>query len=359
MYGNKKRSLILLAVFAAIAASLFLTSAVIVKSSPFHSRTVLLSVNGRDISAEEFTWHLNLNRALVADDFRQTYGAEYSDEFWTTRYSGSGETPLEKLVAETKIQLVRQQIEQQLAQRAGLAVSSSFGEFLQGMDAENARRSKAAASNEVVYGPVHLEAQAYYSYYMSNLENATIEAMLRNKMIALTEERLMQEYEVNRASKYTFRGAIQLEWASLPYGAGTEYKDKQSAAARMKLMQDAVSKGASFRQAAEELGLSVGEAQVTNASRRTAMLENPLILQTAEQLIQGQTSGMIEENGAVHLLHCTGAGEDIVQPFAQVRDQIALQLAQKEFQTAIEQGVNEAAIAWNHSLAMRLAYKVK
>lgn len=355
MIGNKKRLFTLIAVFAGIAASLLLTRAVIVKGSS--SQTVLLSVNSREISAEEFSWHLNLNRALVADYFRQTYGVEYSDEFWTTPYSG--ETPLQKLVDETKTQLIRQQIEQQLAQRAGLAVSSSFEEFLQGMDDENARRSKAAASNEVVYGPVHLEAQAYYSYYMSNLENATIEAMIRNQMIALTEEQLVQEYERNKAAKYTFRGAIHLEWATLSYGSGTEYKDKQSAVERMKLLQDAVSKGAVFRQKAEELGLNIAEAQVTNASRRTAMLESPFILQTAEQLSQGQISGIIEENGAVHLLHCTGVGEDIVQPFEQVKDQIALQLAQKELQSTIEREIDEAAIEWNNSLATRLAYKVR
>jgi parvulin-like peptidyl-prolyl isomerase len=353
MVGSKKRFLTIIGVFAGIAASLLLTGAMIVKSSSSH--TVLLSVNNREISAEEFSWHLNLNRALVADYFKQTYGVEYSDEFWTTWYSG--ETPLQKLVDETKAQLIRQLIEQQLSQQAGLAVNSSFEEFLQGMDDENARRSKAAGNNEVVYGPIHLEAQAYYSYYMSNLENTTIEAMIRNQMIALTEEQLMQEYERNKAEKYTSRGAIHLEWATLSYGSGTEYKDKQSAVERMKLLKTAVSAGADFNQVAEELGVNIGEAQITNASRRTAMLENPLILKTAEQLSQGQISGIIEENGAVHLLHCNSVGEDIVQSFEQVEDQIALQLAQKEFRSTIEQKIDEAVIKWNNSLAMRLAYE--
>ncbi|MDQ0091317.1 parvulin-like peptidyl-prolyl isomerase [Paenibacillus anaericanus] len=338
--------------FAGVTVGLLLIGAITVKSS---SNSVLLSVNGQETSSEEFRWHLNLNRALVADYFKQTYGAEYSDEFWTTPYSG--ETPLQKLVDEAKAQILRKQIEQQQAEQVEVASNISFEEFLNGMDTENARRIKAAANNEVVYGPIHLETQAYYSYYMSNLENAIMDAMIDNGMIVLSEEVLKTEYERNKVTKFTLPGEIDLEWATLSYGPESEYKDKQDAMERIKLLKVAVANGAGFREKAKELGVSLGEARITNASRRTAALDNPLILQTAEQLSSGQTSGIIEENEAVHLLHCTSVGEDTYQPFERVKDHLTLQLAQEAFRSTIERKLNEAVIKWNNSIAMSLAYK--
>lgn len=56
----------------------------------------LLIVNGQETSTAEFNWHLQLNRALTADYFMQTYHAGYSEDFWLTDYSG--EIPLQRWI---------------------------------------------------------------------------------------------------------------------------------------------------------------------------------------------------------------------------------------------------------------------
>lgn len=215
---------------------------------------------------------------------------------------------------DAQTQLLTKQAELQLAEEAGVIPDISFEAFLIGMERENIRRSQAAVNKEVVYGPKQLDAQAYYSYYMSNLEDATIDAMRRNGSIVITAEQERLEYEANLAAKYSKQGTTRVEWVTLPYGPESEYKDQSGAMDRMKELLAAVTAGrestgteltgTTLREQAEELGVYTRELTVTSTSRRTAALENPLVLLAAEQLAQGQVSSLIVENGAVHLLYC-------------------------------------------------------
>ncbi|MEK4516157.1 hypothetical protein NSS64_12820 [Paenibacillus sp. FSL H8-0122] len=323
----------------------------------------LLIVNGQETSTAEFNWHLQLNRALTADYFMQTYHAGYSEDFWLTDYSG--EIPLQRWIRDAQTQLLTKQAELQLAEEAGVIPDISFEAFLIGMERENIRRSQAAVNKEVVYGPKQLDAQAYYSYYMSNLEDATIDAMRRNGSIVITAEQERLEYEANLAAKYSKQGTTRVEWVTLPYGPESEYKDQSGAMDRMKELLAAVTAGrestgteltgTTLREQAEELGVYTRELTVTSTSRRTAALENPLVLLAAEQLAQGQVSSLIVENGAVHLLYCLSEADPEALPFNQVKDRIAQDLAQQKFRALVDHKRSEAVVEWNNQMAEDLA----
>ncbi|BBH22311.1 hypothetical protein Back11_36560 [Paenibacillus baekrokdamisoli] len=314
-----------------------------------------MSVNGQEASADEFSMYLDFKKALVANYFKQTYGANYTEHFWTTEYSDG--TPLQKLMEEAKAQMTRTKIEQQLAQRSGVIKDIGYQSFLNEMEMENSRRSKAAANNEIVYGPISFEVQAYYSYYMSGLENATIDALRNNGIISISEEQLKRDYEINKKSKYAQQGAIDLEWATLPYGSGTAYKDKSDALVKMKQLEKAFANGASFKETAKGLGVDVIDSRITNASRRAAALEIPLALQKAEHLEVGKSSDIFDENEALHIIRCVSIGDMIIQPFDQVKDSIASQLALEKYRDIVERDVKEAAIKWNRQSGTNLMNK--
>ncbi|CAH1057781.1 peptidylprolyl isomerase [Paenibacillus pseudetheri] len=353
---HSKRNRLITILFALIAGSLLLIGAMNVQAP--QAEEPLLTLNEQEVTAAEFNWHLQMNRALTADYFKQTYDADYSEKFWSTDYSG--EKPIHRWIKESQTQLLTKRMELQLAQEAGVVSDISYEGFLKGMEHENQRRSQAAANKEVVYGPLHLEAQAYYSYYMSNLEDATIEAMRSNGGIVISDEQVRLEYEAKQAAKYSRPGAIHLEWASLPFGPETEYKDQQEAMEKMELLRAAattaeIRSDAGIRQQAKELGINVGEVKITSASRRTAALENPKVLLAADQLAPGQISGLFAENAAIHLLYCLSVEDAGVIPFDQVKDAITLHLAQQKFRSMVDDKLSKAVPEWNYPMAERLA----
>jgi hypothetical protein len=351
---HSKRNRLIAILTAIFAGSLLLIGATNVQAP--RAEETLLTFNGQVVTAGEFNWHLQMNRALTADYFKQTYDADYSEKFWFTDYSG--ENPVQRWIKESQTQLLTKRMELQLALEAGVLSDISFEGFLKGMERENQRRSQAAENKEVVYGPLHLEAQAYYSYYMSNLEDATIEAMRSNGGIVISDEQVRLEYEANLAAKYSRPGSIRLEWLSLPFGPETEYKDQQDAMEKMELLRAAataeIGTGSGLRQQAKEFGVTVGEVQITSASRRTAALENPKVLLAADQLLPGRISALFVENGAIHLLYCLSIEDAGVQTFDQVKDAITLHLAQQKFRYMVDDKLSKADVEWNYPMAERL-----
>lgn len=352
---HSKRNRLIAILTALLAGSLLLIGAIKVQAP--QAEEPLLILNGQEVTAAEFSWHLQMNRALTADYFKQTYGADYSEKFWSTDYSG--EQPIQKWMKESQTQLLTKRVELQLAQEAGVVSDISFEGFLKGMEHENQRRSQAAANKEVVYGPLHLDAQAYYSYYMSNLEDATIEAMRSNGVIVISDEQVRLEYEANLVAKYSRPGAIRLEWASLPFGPETDYKDQQDAIEKMELLRAAITEeigsDTGIHQQSKEFGVNVDEVKITSASRRTAALENPKVLLTAEQLAPGQISGLFVENDAIHLLYCLSVEDAGAIPFDQMKDAITLHLAQQKFRSMVDDKLSKAVPEWNYPMAERLA----
>lgn len=341
VFGRKRRLIAVIGLVFALSAALVLIGSA---EGGQQTDSIVMTVNGRKVSSDEFGMYLDFNKAGIVDYFTQAYHAEYSEQFWTTAYGG--ETPLQKLREEAMLQLLSTIIDQQLALKHGV-ISGDIGyqSFVDGMAAENSRRSIAAADNEVVYGPISLDLPAYYSYYMANLHNRTVEAMLQSGAIAVTEEQLARDYEQNKQAKYTLPGDIRLEWASLPYGEGTPYKDASEAYVVMSRLEQAALEGANFTTKAGELGISVADISITNASRRTAALENPALLAQAEQMTEGEVSAGIDENGALHLLHCVAIAEPIIIPYEQAKEASALQLSRDAYSLIVSAEENNAAIA--------------
>ncbi|MFC5404138.1 peptidyl-prolyl cis-trans isomerase [Cohnella soli] len=348
---GKGKSYAILGLLAALTVGFILIGPIHKTSDKNHS-PYPISLNGSEVSEDEFGMYLDFNKALVVNDFKQTYDADYSEQFWTTPYSG--EIPQRKLIDYAKAQLMKTRVVQLLAQKSGVIKEIGYRSFLEKMEAENARRSKAAANNEIVYGPTSFEVLAYYSYYMSNLENATIDAMLKNGTISISEEQAKRDYETNKQSKYAKQGRIKLEWATLAYGPGTSTKDKNDALDRMKQLNKAVANGASLVETASGLGVDVIDANLTDTSRRTAALENPLLLRRAERLKEGETSEVFEENEAFHIIRCVSASGMVILPFDQVKDSIARQLAKEKFDDIVQGEMEDSTIQWSNRIEMKL-----
>lgn len=346
----KQKQVFILLLLITLTAVFFLVGASQKRSS---IASEPLIVNGHTASAEQFGMYLGLKKALVADYFKQTYGAEYTDQFWTTSYSG--EMPLQRLIDEAKAELTKTIALQQLAKKSGIAVDGSYVSFHSGMEAENSRRSKAAADGEIVYGPTSFEIEAYYSYYMSNLESATLEAMQKSGKLSVPDDKVKQAYETDKQTKYSLPRHVKLKWAVLPYGDGAALINKNEALRVMEQLKKAAVDQASFIDSAKQLAIEVMDASLTSATRRTAALESPIAVQQAERIQADQLSDIFEENGELNLLYCISKGEPILQSYEKVKDAIASELMSEQFREIAQQESRLATVEWDNERAERLA----
>lgn len=151
-------------------------------SSNGHER-VIFTINGEPITCDEFKMQSNMERANVISYFQNKYSAIISEDFWTTDFSG--EIPAERLKKTVVEKLVRVYSIKRLALEYKIISDIGYEKFLSDMKKENERRAKAIKDNQPVYGPKQFGLEAYYSYYISNMELA-----VKNKMKAEYKELL-------------------------------------------------------------------------------------------------------------------------------------------------------------------------
>jgi hypothetical protein len=144
----------------------------------------LLTINQMPIDEREFMLFLNMQRARVVGYFNDTYGISDHPNFWTTTYSGETPIAMAKQLALEELKSVK--IQQLLAIENGLLDDSSYATFSNQLTQENARREKAVANKQVIYGPVQYEEWGYYNYLFSNLV-IKLKQVLARKESAMTE----------------------------------------------------------------------------------------------------------------------------------------------------------------------------
>lgn len=179
-------------VLAAIAVGWVALSIAWAQGSPELADAVLV-VDGEAVDERELLLHMEGQRARIADEFRRQYGAEVDEAFWTRQFGD--ETPAERLRKAAGDGAARIQVERIIAWEAGALSDISFAAFMTALEKENERRASAVAAGQVVYGPTRFETVAYYSYYMSGIRNAAIEALLNAGQLPESGDEPRQAYE--------------------------------------------------------------------------------------------------------------------------------------------------------------------
>jgi|GEM_PF-2135900 len=308
-----------------------------------------LSVNGEPVTAEELALYVSRNRALVADYFRQAYGAEYSEDFWSASFSG--EVPLLKLNEAVKEQLVRTKVELQLAKRAGVEENIGYEHFVERLKIENERRAAAAARNEAVYGPTRLDERSYYFHELTLIRQAVIEAMLGSGALSVPETELKEQYEAYRALAAEAAGTTTAQWASLAYGDAADTSTREQAYERMRELQSALPAGGSLTEIAAQQGIPVASATLSETTRRSYALDHPLAISAINGMEAGETSDVLEESGAFHLIRVEKRTPAEAREYEEVRGSLAERLAEREYERLVEAEAAAALVQWDDEAA--------
>ncbi|MFJ4221877.1 hypothetical protein [Curtobacterium luteum] len=134
-----------------------------------------LTVDGTAVPFRAVSIAMARERSTVVSD---SGGAESSSpDFWQTKTGNS--TPAERLVDRARHDLVRLQVQLELAKESGVDAPTSYPQVLQAWQLENGRRAEALRTGKPVYGPQQFTEPDYLDYFTGNLSQATEAALVK------------------------------------------------------------------------------------------------------------------------------------------------------------------------------------
>jgi len=149
--------------------------------------TAPLSVNHCAVSAEEFKWFMQQERAGVFQELRTRCKFDYGKGFWDRNCAG---TTAKKLIEKRTInRIVRDTVQQLLFKDLGLIEDARYSVFLENLENLNANRERAAQQGRVIYGPVRYGVLQYYGHWMATLQIRAKEKLSRGEF-RVTDEKL-------------------------------------------------------------------------------------------------------------------------------------------------------------------------
>lgn len=159
----------------------------------------LFTVDGYTVTDEEFLFYINDQRAVTANYFYRTYGAQVDEGFWTRQYGENQETPSEYAKKSAMTALLRAKQEQIIADERDIAPYKSFDELKSDMLDENAKRAEMENTGDTYYGLPQLDLYQYMQYISGARWPDLVETQV--KKTKMSDAELQDEY-ASRSIEY-------------------------------------------------------------------------------------------------------------------------------------------------------------
>lgn len=287
---------------------------------------VIATIDGVPVTLAEYERAVRRNRPRVLNHFFPQFKTCETPEFWTTSFAG--EIPLELLKQTALDESVMVKIRQMIAKDYDVVQDISHKAFLEQLAAENERRAKAIAGQQVVYGPVRYSEDAYFEYYMTRLAAAVKQKLEQEERRRATCEQTLWNYYCScRTELYLNPGYVKVYSITVSYLNADRQIDPVAQEHTRKRLEQA--------KARLEWGMPFIEITQDYADQRkiqelTFYLENDRhnlrspVARTAAGLRVGEISEIVEENGSLYLLCCVEKTEPYTEylPYEQIRDRV-------------------------------------
>jgi hypothetical protein len=302
---------------------------------------IIAWIDGEQIAVDEFMSCLHYkHRAETYAQFA-SYGAADRTDFWTRRLSG--QRPIDYARDRTMKDLVSTKVQQILLKRDGIQPDITYGMFQKKLADENARRQRAVANHEIIYGPVTWDESQYFDHILNDNISAW-KNTIGPKRFPLSDNQVRQMYESTRES-YTLPDAIRVQVIAVSYAVMPREKALQTLSG----MRDNLRKGLSIEDVAKRKGSRVTTYETTfdESSIKGDELARPLQRQEALRLQTGDISEIIEEGDGCMILRCTERQSNRYQSFERMRDVVMRNHIDKQYNTLVDEMVRTARVRIN------------
>lgn len=314
---------------------------------------VMASFDGIVITLPEFNKAVLRNKSSILNYFHEKYNAEQTGAFWTTSFHG--EVPTELLKKAALDDSLRIKIRQWIAMDQGILEDISYQGFLKQLHQENARRAKAIANHQVVYGPAQYNEDAYFEYIMTNATTAVKQKLQMDDQLKPDETSLKTFYDKHKDELYQAPGTVKVLSISVSYLDSNHRVDpmkKELARKRLKEASAKLEAGASFEQVAKEYSDAEAQPELEFNLGNVRQNSRSPVAMVAEKMKFGETSGIVEENGKLYLLRCmdkTDPGSEHTS-YEEIKEQVLKDYIDNEYEESIREKLSEAEVEVNELL---------
>ena len=316
-----------------------LLSAALLFSSLASGEDTVATVNDESITVREFQRVLYRKRAEVLRYFRQKHGARDEKGFWDRDHGG--EVPIEKLRSITLDDCVRTKVQLIMACKHDLVEDASYAAFLSSLKRENARRKKAVANGEVIFGPIEYTEDTGFAHFFSRLL-ISLKRSFARKNLTITDEVLREFYDENR-EVYKRSDDIKVHALTVEAtgdGGRADPVLKRAAKSRIEQLASARSSGETLKQLHARMGDGVNfvEQIIGDTDQSEGASEEFDISEVVRDMKQGEVSGVVEQGDAYSLVECVERKDGGYYPF---NDQLKQHLRDMYVDSAYEKKVDE------------------
>lgn len=156
----------------------------------------VMTINDLPVSVAEYRLVMQSRTAEVSAFFKQTQNRDDGPGYW--RDDGAAQSPIRKLRELVQAELVRIKVVQGLALKNGLITDASYAAFMQNLRAENLRRKKAVAANQVIYGPRQYREPIYFAIVLGEIDHRLRGILAKEPAHAVSEADIARCYEAGR-----------------------------------------------------------------------------------------------------------------------------------------------------------------
>lgn len=293
----------------------------------------MLSINGIDISEEEFKLFLQDEKAATAAYFYQKYGAEDSIDYWDEEYEG--EIPIDFARKNAIEKLVRLKVEQELAVESGFLESPVFEKI-----------EKELKKEDSIYG---VESLSLYQQYMLYHSKVLIDTLTKFKkdFSGLQEEDLQKHYDDHQFTMFKEADEVRTTQIEVVL-TNNDLKDQFLAGIITDLQNDSsineleekYKEQYGFTVQEKEYGLQEGKDE--NSSQLEMQLANE-----AYTLRVGEVSEPVQYGEQYFIIMVKERNEGGIKDYEEVRGNIENILMEEEFNKVIEDNIQNSQIILN------------
>ncbi|OUS67905.1 hypothetical protein B1748_35295 [Paenibacillus sp. MY03] len=346
-----------LSTIALLAMAVLASAALLVKSlfAAPAAEIVVATVNGDDITAEELAYFAGLHRASVIETFLAEEVVVMDKRFWQRDIRGV--SPIEKLRELALEDAVAMKAELQLAHELGLTSDVSYASLLEAMEKENARRAKAVANGEPIYGPAKFEERTFIDFYRGKLATLSKESLAESEFAPMDERELVSFYERISTMLSPMANSLTYDKIAITYRYDGKDGDKRTEEAfrmatviRERLLTGEAATEAVLAEAAFPAGMAAAyeEKLELNESNASRMFKSNNSLYTAlQEASEGQpVTSVIDDPiaGQYVIARVTDWQAAEVPKFEEVRDVVRKLYVEERYSAYMQSRVEAAAV---------------
>lgn len=314
-----------------------------ITASFIHRSRFSLTIDGYEIGKEELLNAANQKKYEVASYFAGK-GSNVDAGFWERETEG--EIPYEKLAEAAIEDLKYFHAVYGLAEEKGYVEDGSYEAFQQRFKEENQFRKERIENGEVIYGLSEYTLELYREYEMDSIQKSYC-AELDNEGMEVTDADRKVYFE-EHSSSYQREDDRALDYIKIPY---TEEEMDEEQVKEFKNCLTSIYKNmdgehslAELAGAEEMVAPYLEHADVTAGELRSYSRSISDILEYAWELEKGDSTAVLDEEGALYLIECTGRNENNPVSIEEVRDNINKILREERYDRIIEKRAEEATV---------------